>query len=117
MYLPNPGRGQASWSEAALGVASRRAKFIPPLEAEGFLWLFCKTPFAETALYPLWENHGFVLDHICHVQTLAPNIINSATTFLAHHLLLRMRLRLQKKPGADTRASQGLTAVFKCARL
>ena len=41
MYLPNPGRGQASWSEAALRVASRRAKFIPPLEAEGFLWLFC----------------------------------------------------------------------------
>jgi len=26
----------------ALRVASRRAKFIPPLEAEGFLWLFCK---------------------------------------------------------------------------
>ena len=42
MNLPNPGRGQASWSEAALGVAPRRAKFIPPLEAEGFLWLFCK---------------------------------------------------------------------------
>ena len=42
MYLPNPGRGQASESEAALRVASRRAKFIPPLEAEGFLWLFCK---------------------------------------------------------------------------
>ena len=42
MYSPNPGRGQASWSEAALRVASRRAKFIPPLEAEGFLWLFCK---------------------------------------------------------------------------
>ena len=29
-------------------------------------------------------------------------------TFLAHHFLSRMRLRLQKKPGADTRASQGL---------
>jgi hypothetical protein len=42
MNLPNPGLGQASWSEAALRVASRRAKFIPPLEAEGFLWLFCK---------------------------------------------------------------------------
>src|SRR6516164_110064 len=41
IYLPNPGRGQVSWSEAALRVASRRAKFIPPLEAEGFLWLFC----------------------------------------------------------------------------
>jgi len=25
----------------ALRVAPRRAKFIPPLEAEGFLWLFC----------------------------------------------------------------------------
>ena len=46
MYLPNPGRGEASWSEAALRVASRRAKFIPPLEAEGFLWLFCnESPF------------------------------------------------------------------------
>src|SRR5215831_6355955 len=45
MYSPNPGRGQASWSEAALGVTSRRAKFIPTLEAEGFLWLFCKSRF------------------------------------------------------------------------
>jgi len=35
MNLPNPGRGQTSESEAALGVAPRRAKFIPPLEAEG----------------------------------------------------------------------------------
>ena len=26
----------------ALRVASRRAKFIHPLKAEGFLWLFCK---------------------------------------------------------------------------
>src|SRR5262245_4354228 len=36
-----------SWTgigeSTALRVASRRAKFIPPLEAKGFLWLFCKT--------------------------------------------------------------------------
>jgi len=43
MNLPNPGRGQTSESEAALGVAPRRAKFIPPLEAEGFLWLICNS--------------------------------------------------------------------------
>jgi len=42
MNLPNPGRGQASESEAALRVASLRVKFIPTLEAEGFLWLICK---------------------------------------------------------------------------
>jgi len=35
MNLPNPDRGQASESEAALRIAPRRAKFIPPLEAEG----------------------------------------------------------------------------------
>ena len=50
MYLPNPGRGQASWSEAALRVASLRAKFIPPLEAEGFLWLFCNFGFVQVSL-------------------------------------------------------------------
>jgi hypothetical protein len=33
-----PGVGEST----ALRVASRRAKFIPPLETEGFLWLFCK---------------------------------------------------------------------------
>jgi len=35
MNLPNPGRGQTSESEAALGFDPRRAKFIPLLEAEG----------------------------------------------------------------------------------
>jgi hypothetical protein len=34
-----PGREDADVT--ALRVASRRAKFIPPMEAEGFLWPFC----------------------------------------------------------------------------
>ena len=55
MNLPNPGRGQASESEAALRVASRRAKFIPPLEAEGFLWLICKTIRGERLESRLWS--------------------------------------------------------------
>jgi hypothetical protein len=40
MYLPNPGRGQASEIEAALRVASRRAKFIPRWKRRAFFGFF-----------------------------------------------------------------------------
>ena len=67
MYLPNPGRGQASWSEAALRVASRRAKFIPPLEAEGFLWLFCNfsQKFSRNPVSGMGCDHRFGQTIIC----------------------------------------------------
>jgi len=42
MNLPHPGRGQASESQRRFALLRAGAKFIPPLEAEGFLWLICK---------------------------------------------------------------------------
>ena len=44
MNLPNPGRGQTSESEAALAFAPLRAKFIPPLEAEGLSLAYLVRP-------------------------------------------------------------------------
>src|SRR5262245_32991943 len=50
-----------SWTgigeSTALRVASRRAKFIPPLEAEGFLWLFCKRAPRASRLANLGLRH------------------------------------------------------------
>src|SRR5215475_15020226 len=42
-----------SGKRAELRSVARRAKFIPPLEAEGFLWLYCKSVGAVQPYYGL----------------------------------------------------------------